>query len=286
MTEGFRFYDLRAGLGSRDIDLLFPGWSPGDERVLAVSPHDDDALLGAGYALVAAQENGGVAHVAICCDGSAGYSRVQDRDTIVERRRRESMAAYGAMGIPAERVHYLGFPDFSLIGHLGWKLATGQLGTLQPFITLLRRIGVTRLLIPNGYREHLDHTAAYDLGRYDGPQAGDAVGADWGKPSVIRSTLQYAVWADLSPEDALVHGAPTEIRANRALVAPYALEHQIAEALAAWESQQQIIARLLEQRRERDCGMGLMELYVALDPRPKLDYAPYVRLLNSLPPVD
>jgi len=69
-------------------------------------------------------------------------------------------------------------------------------------------------------------------------------------------------------------------------VAPYALEHQIAEALAAWESQQQIIARLLEQRRERDCGMGLMELYVVLDPRPKLDYAPYVRLLNSLPPVD
>ncbi|MGI6380678.1 MAG: PIG-L deacetylase family protein [Anaerolineae bacterium] len=286
MTEGFRFYDLRAGLGSRDIDIIFPGWSPGDERVLAVSPHDDDALLGAGYALVAAQENGGVAHVAICCDGSAGYSRVQDRNTIVERRRRESMAAYGAMGIPAERVHYLGFPDFSLIGHLGWKLATGHLGTLQPFITLLRRIGATRLLIPNGYREHLDHTAAYDLGRYDGPQAGDAVGADWGKPSVIRSTLQYAVWADLSPEDALVHGAPTEIRANRALVAPYALEHQIAEALAAWESQQQIIARLLEQRRERDCGMGLMELYVVLDPRPKLDYAPYVRLLNSLPPVD
>lgn len=286
MTEGFRFYDLRAGLGSRDIDIIFPGWLPGNERVLAVSPHDDDALLGAGYALVAAQENGGVAHVAICCDGSAGYSRIQDRDTIVERRRRESMAAYGAMGIPAERVHYLGFPDFSLIGHLGRKLATGQLGTLQPFITLLRRIGVTRLLIPNGYREHLDHTAAYDLGRYDGPQAGDAVGADWGKPSVIRSTLQYAVWADLSPEDALVHGAPTEIRANRALVAPYALEHQIAEALAAWESQQQIIAGLLEQRRERDCGMGLMELYVALDPRPKLDYAPYVRLLNSLPPVD
>ena len=54
MAEGFRFYDLRAGRGSRDIDLLFPGWSPGDERVLVLSPHDDDALLGAGYALAAA----------------------------------------------------------------------------------------------------------------------------------------------------------------------------------------------------------------------------------------
>ena len=286
MTKGFRFYDLRAGRGSRDIDLLFPGWSPGDERVLVLSPHDDDALLGAGYALAAAQESGGVAHVAICCDGSAGYSRIEDRDTIVGTRQRETLAAHAVIGIAAERVHYMGFPDFSLVGHLGWKLATGQLGTLQPFVTLLRRIGATRLLIPNGYREHLDHTAAYDLGRYDGPQAGDAVGVDWGAPSAIRSTLQYSVWADLSPEDALIHGAPTEIRANRALVAPYALERQIAKALAAWESQQQIIGGLLEQRRERDCGTGLMELYVALDPRPKLDYAPYAALLKRLPVED
>ena len=286
MTEGFRFYDLRAGRGSRDIDLLFPGWSPGDECVLVLSPHDDDALLGAGYALAAAQESGGVAHVAICCDGSAGYSRIEDRDTIVGTRQRETLAAHAVIGIAAERVHYMGFPDFSLVGHLGWKLATGQLGTLQPFVTLLRRIGATRLLIPNGYREHLDHTAAYDLGRYDGPQAGDAVGVDWGAPSAIRSTLQYSVWADLSPEDALIHGAPTEIRANRALVAPYALERQIAKALAAWESQQQIIGGLLEQRRERDCGTGLMELYVALDPRPKLDYAPYAALLKRLPVED
>ena len=286
MTKGFRFYDLRAGRGSRDIDLLFPGWSPGDECVLVLSPHDDDALLGAGYALAAAQESGGVAHVAICCDGSAGYSRIEDRDTIVGTRQRETLAAHAVIGIAAERVHYMGFPDFSLVGHLGWKLATGQLGTLQPFVTLLRRIGATRLLIPNGYREHLDHTAAYDLGRYDGPQAGDAVGVDWGAPSAIRSTLQYSVWADLSPEDALIHGAPTEIRANRALVAPYALERQIAKALAAWESQQQIIGGLLEQRRERDCGTGLMELYVALDPRPKLDYAPYAALLKRLPVED
>lgn len=280
--DGYIFYDLRAGRGSRDIDLLFPGWSPGDERILALSPHDDDALLGAGYAMAAVQANGGVVHLAICCDGSAGYSRVEDRDTIVETRRQESLAAYEVMGIPAGRVHYLGYPDFSLIGHLGWKLPTGRLGTLQPFVTLLRRIRVTRLLVPNGYREHLDHEAAYDLGRYDGPQAGDPIGIDWGAPTAIRSTLQYAVWADLSPEDALVSGAPTSIRANRALVAPYALEERIAEALAAWRSQQQIIAGLLEQRRERDCGGGMVELYLALDPRPKLDYAPYVAMLGRL----
>jgi hypothetical protein len=281
--DRFRYYDLRAGRGSHDINVLFPDWSPEDERLLVVSPHDDDALLGAGYAIAAAQEEGGVAHVAICCDGSAGYSRVEDRETIVEVRRRESMAAYGAFGIPAGRVHYLGYPDFSLGGYSGWKLPSGRLGTLQPFVTLLRRIQATRLMIPNGYREHMDHEAAYDLGRYDGIQAGDPVGVDWGEPSAIRNVLQYAVWADLSPEDALVAGAPTDIRANRALVAPYALEDRIADSLAAWQSQQQIIAGLLRQRRERDAGNGMIELYVALDPRPKLDYGPYVKLLGRLP---
>jgi len=283
MMDHFCYYDLRGGRGSHDIDVLFPDWSPGDERVLVLSPHDDDALLGAGYAIAAVQENGGVAHIAICCDGSAGYSRVEDRETIVEKRRQESLAAYGALGVPSDRVHYLGYPDFSLVGYLGWKLPSGRLGTLQPFVTLLRRIRVTRLMIPNGYREHLDHEAAYNLGRYDGIQAGDPVGVDWGRPSAVRSVLQYAVWADLSPEDALVAGAPTDIRANRALVAPYALEERIAEALAAWQSQQQIIAGLLKQRRERDSGDGMVELYLAMDPRPKLDYGPYVALLNRLP---
>jgi len=281
--DRFRYYDLRAGRGSHDINVLFPDWSPEDERLLVVSPHDDDALLGAGYAIAAAQGKGGVAHVAICCDGSAGYSRVEDRETIVEARRRESVAAYDTLGIPADRVHYLGYPDFSLRGYLGWKLPSGRLGTLQPFVTLLRRIEVTRLIIPNGYREHVDHEAAYDLGRYDGVQAGDPVGVDWGEPSVVRNVLQYSVWADLSPEDALVNGAPTDIRANRALVAPYALEDRIADALAAWQSQQQIIAGLLRQRRERDTGDGLVELYIALDPRPKLDYGPYTKLVGRLP---
>ena len=50
----YRFFDLRARRASDRIDLLFPGWGPGDERLMVLSPHDDDALLGAGYALSAA----------------------------------------------------------------------------------------------------------------------------------------------------------------------------------------------------------------------------------------
>lgn len=279
----FAYYNLRARTGSRDINTLFPGWRGAVERLMVISPHDDDALLGAGYAILAAQANGAKAHVAICCDGSAGYSRPEERDTIVATRRGESVRAHARFGLAdGESLFYLGFPDFSLVSYIGWKLPAGIKGTLQPVITLLRELGITRLMIPNGYREHSDHTAAYDIGRYDGVQAGDPVGADWAPPTKIASVLQYSVWGDLSPEDALLHSAHPSIRANRAVRAPEAAEALLSEALAEWQSQGQIISGLLAARRERAVHGGMLEVYIAMDARPRLDYAPYVNLVNGI----
>lgn len=39
------------------VCLLFPGWEAEDEHVAVISPHDDDGLLGAGYAILAALAN-------------------------------------------------------------------------------------------------------------------------------------------------------------------------------------------------------------------------------------
>ncbi len=283
MIDEYRFYDLRRQVGSRDIDLLFPEWQDAREVVMVLSPHDDDAMLGAGYAILACLARGAEVHVSIFCDGRAGYSKPEQRETIVATRRAETLRAYGSLGLSEEQVHPLGYPDFSLVSYVGWLLDDKREGTLREIIPLFRRLGITRLLIPNGYREHSDHTAAYEVGRFDGVQAGDPVLADWGPACAIRSTLQYAVWGDLSPEDALVAGAAPQIRANRAIVAPYSAEDKISQALSAWESQAQIISGLTEARRERDCGQGMMEIYVAMDPRPKLDYAPYAELIRKLP---
>ena len=283
MSDEYRFYDLRRQVGSPDISLLLPEWQDGRERVLVLSPHDDDALLGAGYLMLACLARGADVHVCIFCDGRAGYSQPEQRETIVATRRQETLAAYKALGLTEGQVHSLGYPDFSLVSYVGWWLDSTREGTLSEVIPLLRRVGVTRLLIPNGYREHSDHSAAYDVGRFDGVQAGDPVLADWGPACAIRSTLQYSVWGDLSPEDALVSGADPEIRANRAIVAPYSAEDMIAQSVSAWRSQGQIISGLREQRRGRDCGLGMMELYIALEPRPKLNYAPYAELIRKLP---
>lgn len=282
MPDEFAYYDLRARRGSRDIASLFPDWRPGDERLMVLSPHDDDALLGAGYALAAAMANGGVAHVCIYCDGSAGYSRPEEREAIVATRRAETARAYAAIGLPEGAVHRFEYPDFSARGFVGWKLPTGEYGTLQQLLPLLRRLRITRLMLPNGFREHVDHEATYDSGRYDGVQAGDPVLVDLGVPQGIRSTLVYAVWGDLDPLDALLCREDPRIRANRAIVASPSVEARMAEGLAAWESQGQIIQGLLAARRERAVGEGLMELYVDIDPRPRLDYRPYVERIRSI----
>jgi len=280
---GIRGYcDLTRQLASRDINLVFPNWEPGAESLLVLSPHDDDALLGAGYAMQAAQANGAEVYVCILCDGRAGYSRVEDRGTIVQVRLEESLRAYAQVGIAAEHVFHLGYADFSLRSFVGMRLDSGGEGAMRPVVTLMRKARISRLLIPNGYREHSDHQAAHDIGRYDGVQAGDPVAVDWGTPCSIKSTLEYSVWGDFGPEDALVHGRDPRMRANRAIVVDEDAEQAIGQALGEWQSQGQIIAGLLQARQQRACDWGLLELYIAFDPRPVLDYAPYTALVRSL----
>ena len=280
--EHFRYYDLRQRAKSADIDLIFPDWQPGDERVAVLSPHDDDAAIGASYLMLAALANGGDVFVMIFCDGWAGYSTPEEAATIVQTRARETVEAYGHLGIDADRVLRMGYADFSLWPYIGWHLDSGKLGTTANVVPALRRLGITRMLIPNGYREHIDHEAAHRIGAFDGPQVGDAILAEFGVAPPVRSFLQYAVWADLSPEDALVTGQDVRIRANRGVVAADAVEETVMAALRAWKSQGQVIEGLVDARGGRKRHDGWLELYLAFDPRPILDYSPYHRMLDDL----
>ena len=84
------------------------------------------------------------------------------------------------------------------------------------------------------------------VGAFDTPQIGDPVMVDWGQTEPIRSILQYAVWSDFSPEDAMVEGVDTEIRANRALKAPIEAEKNILKAMEEYQTQAKIISGLLK----------------------------------------
>jgi hypothetical protein len=283
LAGDFRYVDFDNRVITPNITTLFPGWVPGDERVMVFCPHDDDGPLGAGYAILAAQANGGEVFIGIFCDGWAGYSTPEEAPTIVARRAAETINAYAHLGIPADHIIRLNYPDFSLWPWLGWHLPGGQTGTMAQTISILRRLRITRLLVPNGYREHIDHEAAYRIGAYDGPQVGDAILAELGLASPIRSFAQYVVWADLSPEDALVKGRPANLRANRAIVAPPAIEDRITRSVLYWESQQQVIAGIMAARRAHRVRDGrAVELYLTFDPRPTLDYTPYHTLIAQI----
>src|SRR5512146_1506049 len=267
--ESFTYYDLRRGRKSPWIDLIFPGWAGDQERLLVLSPHDDDGILGAGYLMLAAMANGAQIYLAIFCDGRFGYSRPEEKDTIVAQRRQETLAAYTALGLQEEHILRFDFPDFSIWPRMGWYQASGDLNAMGRFLPECRKIAPTRLLLPNGYREHLDHEATYRIGAYDGPQAGDAVAADYGRMPPVKSYLQYSVWGDFTPEEALAEGASARVRANRAVQVPLALEETIRAAIWKFQSQSGVLVGLMAARdanRVRD-GKGL-EVYLDFNPRP------------------
>jgi len=273
------FLDLAAAKKFDTPEPLFPGWIKGEERVVVFSPHDDDALLGAGYLILAALEQAAKVDLVIFCDGRAGYSRPEDREGIVGRRKQETLRAYQRLGLEPAAIHRLELPDFSVPLYLGWKLPNGGDGLFARLIPLLRRLRPTRLLIPNGWREHLDHTGVHQAGVFFSPQVGDAILADWGQAPAVRNLLVYSVWGDFPPGQPGAKG----LRADRAILAPARVEERIQEAVAEFASQAEVIAGLTQARAFRIFQGQALEVYQTLDLRPPLDYRPYWDRVKSLP---
>ncbi len=100
MADKFAFVDIDKMKISGDISSMFETWSESDENICVLSPHDDDAIIGAGYAISVALANGGKVYVFIFCRGNAGYSSIELKDEITGIRERETIAAYGRIGVP------------------------------------------------------------------------------------------------------------------------------------------------------------------------------------------
>jgi hypothetical protein len=250
--------------------------------VAIFSPHDDDGVLGAGHLIQAIFQNEGNVFVFIFCTGNGGYTAMQYKDKIVDIRRKETVLAYEQLGVPSSNIIRFEYSDYSVGAHMGWQLPDGFEGTYPTIIRYLRGLGVTRLVIPNRYREHYDHESVGRIGAFDGPQAGDTVLAEWGRPTRIKSFLEYTVWGDFSPEDALMTGSNISIRANRAIKGPMWAENNVISAIRKFESQKQIIQHLIDSRAERHLNDGAIELYVQFDARPLLPFEPYIKFIAGM----
>ena len=154
---------------------------------------------------------------------------------------------------------------------------------MPTLLRFFREKKVTRVMIPNHYHEHIDHLAAHLMSSYDVPQAGDAALVDHGTPHPVRSVLEYSVWADLSPEDALVCGRNSTLRANRIMIVDKDAEDRIRNAISAYVSQEEIIRGLVNAREERRTAADTyIEVYLTMDCRPKIDFKPYIDWVQTL----
>ncbi len=280
--EPFVYYDLIRGLRNRNISLIFEDWRREGERVIVLSPHDDDALLGAGYILLAAMSEGCEPYILIFCDGGAGYSNINDKERIVSIRKTESVNAYRKLGIKEEAILRFNYPDLSLRSHIGRLLPGGIEGTTPKTIKMLRMIRPTRLLIPNEYRENTDHEALSYTGTYDGPQVGDVLMVDLAEPFRIKGFLKYSVWGDFSPEDAFLTGRDPALRGDVAIKAEPEVEEKVIQALKEFKSQEKIINQLVRKRSERIINGDYIEVYLRYNPRPSISYDGYKKRLLEI----
>jgi LmbE family N-acetylglucosaminyl deacetylase len=269
------FIDFKRQQKKDRIDLLFPGWKKG-ERVAFFSPHDDDAVLGAGYLILATLRSGGTPTVLVFCRGDAGYSTPAEKKDVVKRRKEEAVSAYGKLGVRKEHIHFSNIPDFSLMGHLD-RRPPWRRGVFDMTVAFLRREAVSRLVFSSGHLEHWDHTAVFNAGVYTAPQAQDPILADLGPPHLIRTYLTYSVWGDFEPADD-AQATPADLGT---LAAP-ADERLVIVAIKEFSSQARIIRNIVAHRRRRKTGGGYLELYKSVKIRRPIDYSLYFKLLSKM----
>jgi LmbE family N-acetylglucosaminyl deacetylase len=257
------------------INLIFPGWKE-DERVAFFSPHDDDAMLGAGYLILATVRSGGVPEVVIFCRGDAGYSTAAEKKGISQRRKKEAVRAYRTLGVREENIHFLDIPDFSLMSYLDRRPAWGK-GIFDKIISILRKGRISRVVFSSGYLEHWDHTAVYEAGIYISSQAQDPILVDLGRPHPMRTYLAYSVWGDFEPAPP---GQST--RAELGILAADKDEHCVIEAIKSFSSQARIIKDIVAHRQKRQTEGGYLELYKSIKTRQPIDYVHYFYLLTKI----
>lgn len=145
-------------------------WQKGKERFLFVSPHDDDAVIGAGLLMQLLELENIPIHILVVTDGSMGYCSLEEKDKIAEIRHEEALKCYESLGIAKENVILLDFPDCQLNSYRGRRTATtndkgvieGYTGLEGAFTHYIRKINPTQCFLPTSSDLHPDHRIVHE----------------------------------------------------------------------------------------------------------------------------
>jgi len=223
-------------------------WQGDQEQFLMVSPHDDDAVLGAGLLIQLAKRENVPVHIMIVTDGSMGYCSADEKDRIAEIRYKESLECYKTLGVPKSNIICLGFPDCQLGNYRGRSpakpgdaaLINGFTGLQNAFTFHLRQIKPTQCFLPTWNDLHPDHRIIYEEFLISLFHAAGNIWPELGEPlSRVPYVNTYAVYCDFAAPPTLRMRTPMSYLENK------------LKAISAFRSQKQI-SSLIDNVRH--CG--------------------------------
>jgi LmbE family N-acetylglucosaminyl deacetylase len=201
----------------RELPLLNVPDLIGLQPVLVLAPHPDDETLGCGGLIADCHSRGQSVHILVVTDGAASHPASRDYPAarLAALRANETKAAIATLGLPEDRVDFIGLPD-------GLAPLRGRrfLAIVQRIVDYARarRIGTICTTWPGD--PHRDHQATYRLGQ----AAARVLGA---------RLFCYPVWGWTLPADAWVPAKPRY--GGRLNIAPYVAAKQ--RAIACHRSQ-------------------------------------------------
>ncbi|MDD4888593.1 MAG: PIG-L family deacetylase [Phycisphaerae bacterium] len=218
-------------------------WRGDQERFLFISPHDDDAVLGAGLLMQLAQREHVPVYLLIITDGAMGYCVPEERLTVSGIRHKETFAAYQTLGLPADHIVWMGFPDCQLSNYLGRRPAAsndptaiaGFTGLQNSLTHHLRQIRPSQCFIPTHSDLHPDHRLAHDELMISIFHAAGEIWPELGVPLPwIPHVNEFAVYCDFPAPPSLRIRTPQEfLKRKLDSIACFASQRQIAATVQA-----------------------------------------------------
>ncbi|MHC4841900.1 MAG: PIG-L deacetylase family protein [Planctomycetota bacterium] len=208
------------------------------ERWLFVSPHDDDAILGAGLWIQAAIDAGARVDVVVVTDGRMGFSSRDEASEVVSKRATEARTAYSTLGVKAGNLHFLGFSDGGLTQEVGSRILDDELMGLEPALCkVFRQLKPTHVLTTDEADWHPDHRVTFDEVRISLFHANGDIWSELG-PTLVHLPALYS-FPVYSPVKSI------ELRLKADAHAVTARE----TALQRFKSQETVVSRLDDSSR-------------------------------------
>lgn len=185
--------------------------------VLILAPHPDDESLGCGGLIAACCEAGRAPFVLVLTDGAGSHpnSSSYPPAILAATRAAEARAAVAALGLPPDRIGFLGLPD-ARAPHEG----AGFDRAVEEIVGCAAQAGCTTLAAPWEHDPHCDHLAAHRMAAAAARAGG------------LRH-IAYPVWgwtlSGADPLDTAVDGFRLDITrylpAKRRAIAAHASQH-------------------------------------------------------------